>query len=255
MRTTYVTQRLQIPRGTVKEVFANISPGAGRPTGLFFVENENDTWTFTVFGMLGKEPPRDLDGMLSFAQDYAPAHLLDAVRVAQPIGEIAQHRMPSSQWRRYDKMQRFPAGLLISGDAICSFNPIYGQGMTVSALDALALRNCLGRGTNDLAHRYFRTSAKSIGVAWQMAAASDLAFPEVEGKRSRSMRFTNRLVDFVLAACESDPVVIGRFYKVNGLVDNPARLAHPEFICRVAAANLRRRRRQSKRSQRTVRVS
>jgi len=252
MRTTYVTQRLHIPRGTVREVFANISPVEGRPTGLFFVNNEDDTWTFTVFGMLGHEPPRDLSGMLSFASEYAPAHLLDAVRAGEPIGEVAQHRMPSSQWRRYDKLRRFPEGLLVTGDAVCSFNPIYGQGMTVSALDAAALRDCLKRGSTGLARRYFRASAKPIGVAWQMAATSDLAFPEVEGKRSPSMRLTHRIVDWALAACESDPVVAGRFYKVNGLVDPPARLAHPEFVYRVAAANLRRRRHRSRPADRTV---
>ena len=74
-----------------------------------------------------------------------------------------------------------------------------------------------------------------------MAAGSDLAFPEVEGRRSRSMRVTNRLVDWVLTACESDPVVAGRFFKVNGLIDPPIRLLHPAFIYRVAIVNLRRR--------------
>jgi 2-polyprenyl-6-methoxyphenol hydroxylase-like FAD-dependent oxidoreductase len=200
--------------------------------------------------MLGQEPPRNLAGMLSFASAYAPPHLLDAIRAGEPVGEVTQHRMPSSQWRRYDKMQRFPEGLLVCGDAICSFNPIYGQGMTVSALDAAALRDCLRKGGADLARRYFCAAAKPIGVAWRMAAASDLAFPEVEGKRSRSMRVTNRLVDLALAACETDSVVFGRFFKVNGLVDPPARLAHPEFIYRVAAANVRRRQRD-RRSQRT----
>ncbi len=189
----------------------------------------------------GDEPPRDLAGMLSFAQEYGPAHLLAAVRAAEPIGEAVQHRMPSSQWRRYDKMRRFPDGLLVCGDAICSFNPVYGQGMTVSALDAIALRDCLRRGGTDLSRRYFRAAAKPIGVAWQMAAGSDLTFPEVEGRRSPSMRVTNRLVDRVLTACESDALVGAQFAKVNGLVDPPARLLHPSFICRVAAVNLLRR--------------
>jgi 2-polyprenyl-6-methoxyphenol hydroxylase-like FAD-dependent oxidoreductase len=253
MRTTYASQRLQIPRGTLNEKFVNISPVQGRPTGMFLVGNENDTWIFTVFGMLGHEPPRDLAGMLSFAKDYAPERLLDAVRAGEPIGEATQHRMPSSQWRRYDKMRRFPDGLLVSGDAIASFNPIYGQGMTVSALDAAALRDCLRRGSTDLPRRYFQASAKPVGVAWQLAAGSDLAFPEVEGKRSPSMRVTNRLVDLVLTACESDAVVCGRFFKVNGLVDSPVRLLHPEFIYRVTVANLRQRQRD-RRPQAAVRA-
>ena len=255
MRTTYASQRVQIPRGTLKELFANITPREGRPTGMFLVGNENDTWIFTVFGLLGNEPPRDLTGMLSFAKDYAPAHFLDAVRAGEPIGEVTQHRMPSSQWRRYDKMRRFPDGLLVTGDAICSFNPIYGQGMTVSALDAAALRDCLRRGGTGLARRYFQASAKPIGVAWQMAAGSDLAFPEVEGKRSRSTLAINRLVDLAATACESDAVVFGRFFKVNGLVDKPVRLLHPEFIYRVAVVNLRRRRRQPMRAEAAVPAS
>src|SRR5262249_8848038 len=84
MRTMYGSQRVRIPQGTLKELFANITPRQGRPTGMFLVRNENDTWIFTVFGLLGNEPPRDLAGMLSFAKDYAPAHLLEAVRAGEP---------------------------------------------------------------------------------------------------------------------------------------------------------------------------
>ena len=80
-------------------------------------------------------------------------------------------------------MRRFPDGLLVSGDAICSFNPIYGQGMTVSALQALALQDCLHKGLDNLAHRYFRATAKPISIAWRPSTASDLQFPETEGAR------------------------------------------------------------------------
>jgi 2-polyprenyl-6-methoxyphenol hydroxylase-like FAD-dependent oxidoreductase len=199
---------------------------------------ENDTWIFTVVALAGHEPPRDLAGMLSYAEEYGPAHLLAAVRTGEPLGPVVQHRMPSSQWRRYDKMRRLPDGLLASGDAICNFNPIYGQGMSVAALDAVALRDCLRRGVTDLPRRYFRATAKTIGVAWQTGAASDLAFPEVQGRRTRSMRITNRLVERVLTASESDAVIGTQFFRVTGLLDAPTRLLRPSFLYRVAAVNL-----------------
>ena len=240
MRTCYVSQPLRIPPGTVEQMVL-VGAAPGRPTGMFLVGYENDTWIFTVFGMVGHEPPGDLAGMLSFAEDYAPAHVLAAIRAAEPIGEVIRHRMPCSQWRRYDKMRRFPDGLLVSGDAICSFDPIYGQGMTVAALEAIALRDCLLRGRRNLARRYFRAAAKSIGVAWRMGAGSDLAFPEVQGRRPLSMRVTNRLADWVLTACESDAVIVEKFFRVNNLIDPPVRLMHPSFVSRVAAVNMRRR--------------
>jgi 2-polyprenyl-6-methoxyphenol hydroxylase-like FAD-dependent oxidoreductase len=242
MHTNYVSQLLRIPAGTLKEMLVDIGPAPDRPVGMFLSGYENDTWMFTVFGMAGHQPPRDLAGMLSFAEEYCPAHLIAAMRAAEPIGDVAHHHMPSSQWRRYDKTSRLPDGLLVCGDAICSFNPIYGQGMTVAALEAVALRACLLRGDADLPRRYFRASAKPIGVAWQMVASLDLAFPAVAGRRSRWMRVATRLVDWALTASESDPVVAVRFFRVNSLIDDPIRLLHPAFVCRAAVVNLRRRR-------------
>ena len=176
--------------------------------------------------------------MLSFAEEYCPAHLLAAIRAAEPIGDVAHHHMPSSQWRRYDKMSRLPDGLLVCGDAICSFNPIYGQGMTVAALEAVALRECLRRGDTDLARRYFRASAKPIGVAWQMVASLDLAFPAVVGRRSGWLRVASRLMDRALTASESDPVVAVRFFRVTASSIRHFAFCRPAFLCRTAAVNM-----------------
>ncbi len=242
MRITYASQLMRIPPADVERVVV-IGAAPGRPRGMFLSSYENDQWMFTVWGMLGNEPPAELAGMLDFASDYAPPHVLAAVRAGEPLGEVVRHRMPSSQWRRYDKLRRFPDGLLVCGDAICSFNPVYGQGMTVGALDALALRDCLRSGGQDLARRYFRKAAKSIAVAWQMAAGNDLAFPEVEGRRSMSTRVANRCTDWVLGICSYDVVVAEKFFRVNNFLDSPVRLLHPAFIFRLATASRRRRRR------------
>jgi len=251
MHTSYASQLLRIVPGTVEQMVA-IAAVPGRPTGMFLLGCEHNTSMFTVYGMVGHEPPHDLAGMLSFARDWAPAHVLAAVRAAEPLGEVARHRMPSSQWRRYDKMRRFPDGLLVAGDAICSFNPIYGQGMSVAALNALALRDCLRGGGDDLPRRYFHAAAKPIGVAWRITVGNDLSFPEVEGPRSPSTRVTNRLVDWVLTACESDAITADRFVRVINFIDPLAHFLRPSYISRVAIVNLRRRRGDSQPRQAVV---
>jgi 2-polyprenyl-6-methoxyphenol hydroxylase-like FAD-dependent oxidoreductase len=203
---------------------------------------ENNTWMLTVFGMVGREPPADYVGMLRFIEDFTPAHVMSALWCAEPLGKATRYRTPSSRWRRYDKVRRFPAGLLVFGDAIASFDPIYGQGMTVAALQALELDRCLRRGSNNLAARYFRAAAKPIGVAWQLAVGGDLILPEVEGPRPLSTRLTNRYIDRVQAAAEMDTVIAKRFMRVVGFRDAPASLMLPSVALRVAATNWRQAR-------------
>ena len=241
MRLAYSSQLLRIPPGMLNELMVIIGPVPGRPTGMALFGNENNTWMFSVIGMVGREPPDELAEMLAFVEDFAPAHVLAAIRAGEPLAEVARHRMPSSQWRRYDKMRRFPAGLLVFGDAICSFNPVYGQGMTVAALEALALQRCLRRGEDGLARRHFQATAKAVGVAWQMATGADLSLPEVEGPRPLPVRIANNYVDRVLAAAESDIVVAEQFARVIAFLDPPTSLFHPALIARVATTNLRRR--------------
>lgn len=244
VRVVYSSQLLRIPPGTLKELVVLVTPVPGRPIAVALAGYEDDTWMFTVGGMVGCEPPSEPAEMLAFVEGLVPAHVLAAIRAAEPLSEVCRFRYPESRWRRYDKMRRFPAGLLVLGDAICSFNPIYGQGMTVAALQAQALHQCLHRGADGLARRYFRAAAKPIGVAWQFAVGADLNLPEVEGPRPLSLRLANRYVDRLQTAAESDLVVAEQFTKVIALIDPPTRLLHPKIMIRVATANLRSRERR-----------
>jgi 2-polyprenyl-6-methoxyphenol hydroxylase-like FAD-dependent oxidoreductase len=235
----YACQPVRLAHDALTENFMAIMPEPGRPRMFAAASFENDTAMFAVGAMAGLEPPRTADEMLDFAADLAPAGVLAAFAEAEPLGEVAQYRVPSNRWRRYDKMRRFPAGLLVLGDAICSFNPIYGQGMTVAAIEAVVLRECLRSGDKDLPRRFFRASAKKIRIAWQTAAGSDLALPEVKGKAPLSMRLSNAYLERVMTAAESDPTVVLQFLRVMGMMDSPTRLLLPAFVFRV----LRTRRR------------
>jgi len=246
MRLAYTSQLLRIPPGMYNELLVLTGPVPGRPTAMALFTYEDNTWLLTAVGLAGLEPPADWAGMLRFIADLTPPEVLSALQSAEPLGEVARYRTPSSRWRRYDKMRRFPAGLLVFGDAICSFNPIYGQGMTVAALEAVALDRCLRRGQDNLAPRFFRAAAKPIGVAWQLAVGGDLALPEIEGPRPLSVRLVNKYVDRVQTAAETNLAVAGQFLKVAGFSSPPASLFAPSVFFRVAAVNRRRRRPRSR---------
>ena len=243
VRLAYACQSVRIRPGAVRENFIAIMPEPGRPTGFATIDNENGSAMFAVGAMAGREPPTTTAEMLSFAADFVPAEVLAAYADAEPLGEVVNYRVPSNRWRRYDKMRRLPAGLLVLGDAVCSFNPIYGQGMTVAAVESLVLRDCLRHGDEDLPRRFFRASAKTIRIAWQSAAGSDLALPEVEGALPFSMRLSNAYLERVLTAAESDSDVLLRFLRVLGMLDSPTKFFTPAFVFRVLRAHLPRHRR------------
>jgi 2-polyprenyl-6-methoxyphenol hydroxylase-like FAD-dependent oxidoreductase len=239
----YASQLLRMPPESLHESGCLVAPVPGRPTGMAMLTYEHDTVMFSVFGMAGNDPPVGCSAMCDFAEQFAPAHILATIRTAEPLGETAQHRFPSSRWRRYDKARVLPEGLLVVGDAVCSFNPIYGQGMTVAAVEALELRNCLSRGTTDLPRRFFRATAKPIGQAWQLAAGGDLSLPEIEGTPPLSTRLLSGYMDRLLTAAENDTAALEQFLKVAWLVDAPSRLLRPSMMWRAASANQRRQKR------------
>ena len=237
---SYTSHWIALPPGAIREHTVAMFPVAGELTTFALLQHENDSCLMTVGTMAGAKPAEDYADMLVIANRRAPEHIRAALAHAEPVGEIARFRTPSSRWRRYDRLVRSPHGFVVTGDAVCSFNPVYGQGMSVAALDAIALRRCLRGGEQDLPARFFRASAKTTAVAWRNAISADLSLPEVAGKRSLGMRLNNVFTDRVLTAVETDRVVAGQFFRVIGMLDAPARLMRPSMLSRILRANLSR---------------
>jgi 2-polyprenyl-6-methoxyphenol hydroxylase-like FAD-dependent oxidoreductase len=236
VQLAYTCQMVRIAPGAIQQHLIALFPQPGRPKMFGLIGYENDGWMFGVGAMAGLEPPDDTADMLAFAADFVPPQVLEALRAAEPLSKVVHHRVRSNRWRRYDKLRRVPDGLVVVGDAVASFNPIYGQGMTVAAIEATVLRDCLFRGDRGLTRRFFRTSAKRIRVAWQTAVGSDLALPEVVGPRPVSMRISNAFLERVLTATEVDLVVAGQFMRVTSMTDPPTKLLRPTVLLRVMRA-------------------
>ncbi|MGV0812931.1 2-polyprenyl-6-methoxyphenol hydroxylase-like oxidoreductase [Mycolicibacterium boenickei] len=242
VQVAYSSQLLRFAGDAPHDLLTLVGAVPERPCGASLFAYEDNTWLLTTAGMNGQEPPTDLPGMLTFIEEFMAPEVVAAVRTAQPIGPVATFRYPASVRRRYERMLRFPDGLLVFADAICSFNPVYGQGMSVAALEALALRDCLTRGSDDLTRRFLRAAAGCVNPAWQMACGADLALPQIPGSRPASVRLSNWYTERVLTAAEGDPVVTEAFFRVMNLVDPPGRLLQPSLVLRVARGAARRNR-------------
>ncbi len=216
----YSSQLMRVPAGTINEKMTFVVPEPERPTGGAFSVYEHDTWIFTVARLAGQEPPDTLPGMLASAAQFAPPALVTALKRGEPLGEVAVFRYPGGFWRRYDKMLRFPAGMLVFGDAICSTNPIYGQGMTVAALEAVALRECLAQANGDLSKRFFGAAAQIIGPLWASNQFNDRYMSNLDPGQA----VPKDLMEFrevVLTAAEHSPALTEKLFRSMNLIDPP----------------------------------
>lgn len=210
-----------------------VTPSPQRKRGGVMVAQEGERWTLTLIGFSGDQPPREEEGFLAFARSLPAPEIYGVIKDAEPLSDFLPYPFKASQWRRYDKLDRFPKGFLVFGDALCSFNPIYGQGMSVAAMEALDLQHELRRGTEGLWRRFFRRAATSIAIPWQIVVSGDLRFPETEGKRTPTMRFINAYMVRLHRAAHRDPVVARAFNDVASLLAPPQSLMRPGIVWRV----------------------
>jgi hypothetical protein len=202
------------------------------PRGAIFARMP-DRYSVSLTGVLGDKPPTDHEGFLAYVETLPVPEIFKAVRDAEPLGPPHSFHFPESIRRHYERQSRHPDGLLVMGDAACVFNPVYGQGMTVAAIESMVLRDHLRRGEPKPA-RFFRDLAKAIDPPWDMSAGADLGFPGVIGQRTLKVRMGNAYIPRLQAAATADDGFLSTaFLRTAGLVDPPQALMRPKVISRV----------------------
>ena len=203
---------------------------------------EGDRWTVSLGGYLGDQVPGDEPGYLEFARSLPTPEIYDVIAGAEPLSPIIPYQFGANLRRHYEELAQFPDGYLVYGDAMCSFNPVYGQGMTTACAESLVLRECLAAGPQQLAKRFFRAANRLIDIPWQIAVGSDLQHPRVEGKRLPQVRFVNWYIANLFRAAQHDAALAASFLEVANLMRQPASLLDPRIALRVWRGNRTRAR-------------
>ncbi|MEU4235968.1 FAD-dependent monooxygenase [Actinoplanes sp. NPDC026619] len=214
------------------------NPGPGKVARIAgFTPIEGDRWTMLVSGYNEDRPSRDPAEYRRRCVEDFPPEFGAVATTAEQVGEVITYHQADSRRRDFHRLRRFPARLVAAGDAVASFNPVYGQGMTSAMLHASALSEYL-RGNPDLsrpATSYFRDVKVVVDAAWQISTMADLALPHVDGPYPKGYRAIQWASGLIFQASMRDQQVNQRVGQVTTMLAHPSALAEPRFLMRALA--------------------
>jgi 2-polyprenyl-6-methoxyphenol hydroxylase-like FAD-dependent oxidoreductase len=207
-----------------------------RNRGAILFEVEGNRWLVTLTGGARDYPPSDEAGFLEFARSLPVSTIYDAMCAAEPLTPIKTHRGTENRLRHFERAKELPENFLLLGDAVCAFNPVYGQGMTTAALGALTLRNTLRENGNPrgLSRRFLKRLAKVIKAPWLLATGEDYRYPGTEGHGATLMnKFMHRYMNHVIALATESVAVRHVLLRAFSMMIPPTALFQPRISLRV----------------------
>ena len=201
---------------------------------------EGHRWMVTLAGVHGDVPGTSDDEFLAFARSLLSPRRPSSSSVRGPLSSVASYRFPSSQRRHYEKVRRLLPGLVTLGDAACSFDPVYGQGMACAALQADALGEAVrevGLHSDELPRRFHRKAARIIDAPWAIAVGADFLHPETVGPKARGTDLLNRYVLRLIKATHTSVRLARSFNLVLNLVAPTSSLMRPSVVAGVLASS------------------
>jgi 2-polyprenyl-6-methoxyphenol hydroxylase-like FAD-dependent oxidoreductase len=202
----------------------------------FITMIEGDRWLVSLNGYFGDHPPTDDAGFLEFARSVSSVY--DQLRHATPLTEAVTHKIPANRWLHYERLPRWPEGFVVMADAVCSFNPIFAQGMTVASLSARLLGQCLTGAARDLhgvAPRFQRKLSGIIRLPWFLATTADLHYPQTTGKRPVGLGAVHWFVVRLIELTSLDIAAAHRFNALLHMRTGASGLLDPRLTLSVLA--------------------
>lgn len=219
-----------------KAIYIQTSPRT--PRGAALVPVEGGRWLVTLMGCGEHVPPTKDDQFLDYARSLRSPVLYEALRDAEPLSDAQAFRDTANEWRHYESLERPPRGFVVLGDALCRFNPVYGQGMTVGAMSAKAVADTIdgmdpARIRRD-SHLLQQAAAAQSANAWSLATGEDLRFPWTKGRPpGPAVKLLHQYMSHVVAAGNVDPATCRTIFQVFGMTAPPSALLRPSAVARV----------------------
>ena len=245
----YSSARFRLPdySGEPERYLLFVGPPPRFTNGAIMAPIENDIWQVSLGGRFGDYPPADEAGFMAYVKSSIPVpKLAELLRNAERVSPITHHRFPTSVQRHYERLGAFPERLIVLGDAVSSFNPVYGQGMSSAVLQVKQLEKLLGEraanggGLEGLAAGFFPRAADVISAPWILAAGADFAFPQTKGERPPNLAEGRSYFAALDALTAEDPEVHRMVFEVFGLVRPLSALTSEPLLSRVLAFQQRR---------------
>jgi 2-polyprenyl-6-methoxyphenol hydroxylase-like FAD-dependent oxidoreductase len=238
---SYATATFEIPPAAPRDWRAVIHrPAADSGRGAFLFPIENNRWHVNLNAVHGETPPDDIKDFIAFAKTLRTPTIHDAVKDAAAVGPIYRFGLPCSVRRRFEALQSFPERLLPIGDAICRFNPAFGQGMSVVAQEAGVLKQLLdaragaSQPLDGLAQAFFAAIQDVLAAPWS-AAENDFIYPKTRGECPANFQQRLNYSGALMKVAAEDADVHRILFEVNNLVKPPSALRSPQIANRVAA--------------------
>ena len=207
---------------------------------------EGGRWIVTLTGYGNQVPPQDMAGFIAYARSLPARRIGDLVSRAEPLDDGCVFHFPASLRRHWERVAHLPDGFVVVGDGICSFNPVFGQGMTVAAQESQALAAALAGPHSGLARRFYRAAAHLVDRPWAIAAGTDLQHPDAIGRRGVLTGMVHGYMNRLSRAAQSDPHVATRLYQALNLMIPSAGLFRPDIVVRTLRhGSVRRRERKA----------